>query len=267
MIPLQSKTAGHVPLRDAKQNVALQRVLAEAKTSPGAVRRSLPLGLPEVDRHLPQAGLAYGALHEVAACSHGDRPAAFGFSVALAALALHARPAPVLLITSLRSFADFGTPYAHGLCQLGLDAARLVIIETGKDKDALWAMEEASRSKAVAVVMGAVEGDLNLTQSRRLSLAAASSGTPLLLMRAPRATGTTASVTRWCIAAAPAARDRFGTLAHPRWSVNLERCRNGRPGQWLLEWDHAAYRFRLAQGLADCPSLASTKQRLLRLAG
>ena len=39
-----------------------------------------PFGLPEVDQHLPGSGLTGGALHEVIAASHGDRPAAFGFA-------------------------------------------------------------------------------------------------------------------------------------------------------------------------------------------
>jgi protein ImuA len=225
----------------------------------------LPLGLHDVDRHLPGAGLACGALHEVAAAAHGDRPAVFGFAVALTALALRAHSDPALLIAARRSFDAFGKPYGHGLCRLGLDVSRLILVETRSDKDALWALEEALRSKAVAIVVGAVESDLDLTRSRRLSLAAAASGTSLVLLRPPRVTGASAALTRWRIAAAPAARDRL--LASPRWSVALERCRNGRSGQWLLEWDHVTHRFRMAQELADCPPLARTGQRGLRLAG
>ena len=36
-----------------------------------------------------------------------------------------------------------------------------------------------------------------------------------------------------------------------RWSVALERCRNGRTGEWVVEWDHVAHRFRLVEGVAD----------------
>ena len=87
------------------------------------------------------------------------------------------------------------------------------------------------------MVAGAISGNLDLTISRRLNLAAAAHATPLVLLRTSIAAGTSAAATRWRIAAAPAARDRFGAFADPRWRVALERCRNGRPGQWLIEWD------------------------------
>ncbi|MEE7446857.1 hypothetical protein MRF4_02940 [Methylobacterium radiotolerans] len=64
----------------------------------------------------------------------------------------------------------------------------------------------------------------------------------------------------WRIAAAPAARDRFGTLDRPRWRARLERCRNGRGGDWLLEWDHAAHRLHLPEPLA-CDAAAAGRSR------
>jgi protein ImuA len=103
------------------------------------------------------------------------------------------------------------------------------------------------------MVAGALEGSPGLTASRRLNLAAAARASPLVLLRRPNGTGASAAATRWRIAAAPAVRDRFGALAQPRWHVALERCRNGRPGEWLIEWDHVAHRFRLAERMADRP--------------
>jgi protein ImuA len=108
----------------------------------------------------------------------------------------------------------------------------------------------------VAAVMGLVDRPLDLTMSRRLNLAAAGAGTPLFLLRPSEATGASAATTRWRVAAAPSGRDRFGAVAGWRWHVALERCRNGRPGQWTVEWDHVAYRFRLADLLADRASAA-----------
>jgi protein ImuA len=268
MRPAHDTAASHARISDGDQLAALRHMMANVERA--ALDLScmhLPLGLHDVDRHLPGAGLACGALHEVAAATHGDRPAAFGFAVALTTLALRAHSDPALLIAARRSFDAFGKPYGHGLCRLGLDVSRLILVETRSDKDALWALEEALRSKAVAIVVGAVESDLDLTRSRRLSLAAAASGTPLVLLRAPRVTGASAALTRWRIANASSVRDRFATLASSRWSVALERCRNGRSGQWLLELDHVTHRFRMAQELADCPPLARTGQRGLRLAG
>jgi protein ImuA len=232
---------------------ALRQVVAKLETvAPAIGAQHLPLGVPEMQAHLPGPGLACGVLHEMAAADHGDRPAAFGFLFALTAAALRSRPGPAVLVATRRALLDFGRPCGHGLAQLGLDVGRLLIVETETDKDALWTIEDALRSQArPAVVAGAISGNLDLTVSRRLNLAAAAHTTPLVLLRTSIAAGTSAAATRWRIAAAPAARDRFGVFAGPRWRVALERCRNGRPGQWLIEWTHVAHRFRLVESVAD----------------
>ena len=237
----------------AERLAALRRAVARLESgSPDAAPAHLSLGLPEIHRHLPGPGLSLGALHEVLAASHGDRPAAFGFVAALAARTLGARRGAAVLVATRRSLADFGQVHGAGLRALGVDPGRLLLVETRNDTDALWAMEEALKPDAApAVVAGAIEGRLDLTMSRRLNLAAATSGTPLLLLRSPAAAGTSAAATRWRVAAAPAGRDRFGAFAGACWSVALERCRNGRGGQWLIGWDHVADRFHLAEVVAD----------------
>jgi protein ImuA len=139
---------------------------------------------------------------------------------------------------------------------LGVDVGRLILVETDTDKDALWALEEALRSEArPAMVTGAIENDLNLTQGRRLNLAAATHATPLVLSRGGKAAGNSAAATRWRIAPAPAAFDRFDTFARWRWQVTLERCRNGRTGAWLIEWDPVTRRFRSVGDLTDRASV------------
>ena len=240
----------------AARIAALRRGMAKLERAHPGPSAHLSLDVDQVHAHLPGPGLACGVLHEIAAAAHGDRPAAFGFVFALTAAALRSRPGPAVFVAQRRCLADFGAPYGHGLVQLGLDAGRLLLIETRSDKDALWALEEALRSQArPAMVAGAVAGSLDLTTSRRLNLAAASQATPLVLLRTSAATGvatgTSAAATRWRIASAPAALDRFGAFAHPRWTAALERCRNGRTGKWLIEWDHVAHRFRLVDGVAD----------------
>ena len=236
----------------ATRITALRRSMAKLERAHRGAPTHLSLGLPGVHAPLAGPGLVCGALNEIAAAAHGDKPAAFAFVIALMVGALGTRRGPAVLIASRRGLMDFGAPYAHGLSQLGLDVGRLLLIETKSDKDALWALEEALRSQSrPAMVAGAVAGKLDLTASRRLNLAAAAHATPLVLLRTPVAAGVNAAATRWRIASAPAARDRFGAFAHPRWRVALERCRNGRTGDWLIEWDHVAHRFRLVESVAD----------------
>jgi protein ImuA len=73
----------------------------------------------------------------------------------------------------------------------------------------------------------------------------------LLLLRPSQTLESSAAATRWRIDAAAGARDRFGSYARARWQVQLERCRNGRSGEWVVEYDHVAHRFSLVAALAD----------------
>lgn len=243
-------------LRKAVERLQAVPATGKAGSDPAAVA-------PRQGSHGPDWGLpadlALGALNELVA-AHPDRPAAFGFLFTLTALGLEARAGPAVFVAARRALAEFGGPYGHGLAQLGLDAGRLLLVETKTDKDALWALEETLRSGAAATVAGTIEGGLDLTSSRRLNLAAAPRKTPLVLLNGARATGAGAAATRWRIAAAPASRDRFGAFAHWRWRVALERSRNGRPGQWLIEWNHVAHRFRVVEGLADRPPVAGARR-------
>ena len=67
-------------------------------------------------------------------------------------------------------------------------------------------------------------GEIDFMVSRRLQLAAAETGTTLVLLRPARFGGEpSAAVTRWRAEARPSG-----------WSLTLFRCRNGRPGYWPM---------------------------------
>jgi protein ImuA len=242
----------------------LRRLLPRLESHGGAARVR-PLGVAAIDAHLPQGGLAAGALHEVAPQQHGDTPTAFGFLVALLAR-FQPTTRSIFLVASHRALADHGRPHGHGLQQLGLDPARLILVETRNDKQTFWALEEALRSRAPAAVGGAA-ARLDLKTSQRLHLAAGEAGLPLVLLRPAQADDASAAATRWRIGTAEAARDRFGLITRTRWRARLERCRNGRPGEWLVEFDHAAYRFSLAAPLADPALPRGRDAHALRRAG
>jgi len=239
-------------MRYAQQNHAKSlddlRLLIPRLESLGTRGRALPFGLLELDRYLPKGGLALEAVHEVMPVTAADTASAFGFVVAL--LARMPQSGPILFIASRRALADYGRPHGHGLNALGLDPARVILVEAGDERQTLWAIEEALRSGVPAAVAGAIGRKIDLKASQRLQLAARSPGVPLLLFRPAGVEGSSVAVTRWCIGSAEAARDRFGLVTHWRWHVRLVRCRNGRPGEWLVEWDHVAHRFRLAAAVA-----------------
>jgi protein ImuA len=161
-----------------------------------------------------------------------------------------ARTPPIFLILPNYGLRDYGRPHGHGMRALGLDPRRLIVVETAHRKETLWAMEEALRSRAPAAVAGVID-KLDLKTSQRLHLAATDCGLPLFLLRPAADLESSAAATRWRVGTAPAARDRFGLIVRSRWRLTLERCRNGRAGEWMVEYDHVAHRFSLATALAD----------------
>lgn len=247
---------------------------------------AIPFGLDEIDACFAKSGLARGAVHEVMPASTCDRASGVAFATALLARAMTESDGPAMLVTSDASRRDFGTLYGPGLFRFGIDPSRLVVVEARSDLDALWAIEEVLRSHAGLAGALALMGKsvslvgrgstslkdthlADLTVSRRLTLAAAESATPLFLEMPGRSSLGSAAMTRWRIAPAPAPDLRFGPardalFRRTRWRAHLERSRNGRTGEWTVEWDHAAYRFHMAAELAGDTLAQRAREREAR---
>jgi protein ImuA len=238
----------HIDLSLPSQRTAVMAELRRLLPGSAGLRQPLPFGLAALDSCLPDGGLAAGGLHEVVPEVQAALPAAFGFIVAI--LSRLSRAYPVVLVMPRHTRRQYGRVYGHGLNSLGLDPARLILVETAHRKQTLWALAEALRSGAPSAVAGMIDR-LDLELSQKLHLAASDCGLPLLLLRPAPTLEASAAATRWRVGTAAAARDRFDLYAHPRWHLQLERCRNGRPGEWVVEYDHVAHRFSLAATLAD----------------
>ncbi|MCI0754865.1 ImuA family protein [Teichococcus vastitatis] len=175
---------------------------------------ALPLAAA-IDRHLPEGGLARGALHEI---QMADRQA----GVALAELILGRLHAPVLWI------APGGEqPWPPGLQRLGLAADRELLAEFRQPADGLWLLEEALRAPALGGAALRLDR-LDRIASRRLQLAAKGSSRIGLLLRDGAEAGPCSAVSRWHVASLPDAELR------PRWRLTLLRCRGGQPGAWVV---------------------------------
>jgi len=230
---------------------------------------SVGQGQTGLDHSIGNGGLEVGAVHEIkphAAPATGMGWAAafasaYHFALALAVRRLVSAPpahqdTPVLICFSGAQGAEMGAPYAPGLAALGLDPARLILVEAAKQADVLWAIEEGLKSEGLALVLGQIDA-VDLTPARRLALAAARTSTPCLLLTHPRSAAAAATATRWRIAPAPSAPHPLDPEApgEARFFAGLERCRGSpaaaRPVSYLLEWSNAAYRFRMAAGLVD----------------
>ena len=215
-------------------------------------------GLGDLDESLRKIAAGPAGLHEIAPAAPGDAAAAAGFALALALrLSRAAETRQALLWCQLaRDRRERGRLYGPGLTALGLDPAALLMVRARRGRDLFWALEEALRAETLAAVIGEAAPH-DPAALRRLSLAAADSGTPLLLLPVQGADRGGALLTRWQVTAAPSATPRDTDVSRDaapgfsRWRLALTRCRGGRPGAWTLEWDHETGCFALAASLAD----------------
>lgn len=221
----------------------------------------LPFGDPRIDGCFPAGGLQRGAWHEVGGSGleeeTGAAPAAFTARM-LRPLATKGAVVWVMRRDDL---------HAPGLANLGFPVERLIQVRARDEAEVLAVLEDALATVGVAAAIGEAETP-DLKAGRRLQLACERRGsTGVLLRRRPyggpahkggakmREVSGSAAQTRWRIAAAPSQPPPGDPgLGPPRWRVELERCRGGRPGAWILEQAEAAdgpHPFRLVSQLAD----------------
>ncbi len=201
--------AGRADAALLRRAVATIEARSSQDSAPRAARR---LKLARAFDSALGGGLADDALHEIAPAKPADGAAAMGFALAVAARFLETKPSAALVIGESFGAHEMGALYGPGLVALGLPLSRLVFVTAPDALTAFWAMEEALRCGAPAVVVGEIWNlkPYGLAASRRLLLAARKGRTPALLVlgsaygRAEKLS--TAAETRFEIAAAPSRR-------------------------------------------------------------
>ncbi len=237
------------------------RRLERAHSAEKIGRTAAPLGLPEIDRLLPDGGLLTGALHEIEAgpTPSGRVAAHDGAALAFTAFLLGRLGPGSLLWCRQPAIAD-APPYAPALAAW-IDPARLLMVTARREEDLFWAMEEALRTPGIAAVVGETRA-ADPTAGRRLSLAAEKNGVPALLLRPQPGPTQSVCTTRWRVASAPAS-----DLAL-RWQVELRRNRFGLPSaeetpSWLLEWNDETRRLAVVSQAQHGSAGAPQRQRLV----
>lgn len=233
----------------------IQRLENPGRTSAGV----LPFGVPGLDAALPQGGLATGALHEVAGGGDG---AVDGAIAALFAAGIAARlPGQVLWCVTRPDL------FAPALRQSGLDPDRILYVEAGDETTLLACFEEGLRHRALGAVVAEISR-LSMTASRRLQLAAESSGvTALAVRRWRRATEAadfgqpTAAATRWRVTPQPSSPLPAPGVGRPRWFIELLRCRAGECAEFTLEACDEKGRLALPAELARRSAAPATGRR------
>jgi len=190
----------------------------------------LDAGLGRIIKSFPNSTFPVGCIHEFLSRNKEDATATGGF-VAGVLNALMGSSGPVLWISASRSL------FPPALKAFGLSPDRLIFIDLKRERDVLWAMDEALKCGALAAVVGEMQ-NFSFMESRRLQLAVEQSQvTGFILRNNISKVNTTACVSRWNITslASEPIEDLPG-IGFPKWRVELLKVRNGKPGVWNLQW-------------------------------
>jgi protein ImuA len=232
---------------------ALRQTLAPWLHSDGERRQ--PLGMPCIDQALG-GGVILGAVHELRPACSRDHGAATGFAGALA-MRVNTAGKPLLWIQHELEAIETGRLYGAGLDCFGISLSSLLVVQVPRAIDALWAMEEALKCRGVGAVVADIgeEGaSVDLTATRRLSLAARDGGGLGVLLRHRSAATASAAATRWDVASVSGERDRFGGIGRTTFALSLLKNRCGPCGRWIMSWDHHERAFvspALSRGVAQ----------------
>jgi protein ImuA len=222
-------------------------------------RTVLPFGIKAIDQHLPEGGLALGALHEVAGGSNGaiDGAASAFFTAGIAA---RTRGQVLWCVTRQDLFAP-------AVAQAGLLPERVIYLEAGDEPSVLACFEEGLRHRGLGAVVTEV-ARLSMTASRRLQLAAEGSGAiGFAIRRWRRQTEAvdfgqpTAAITRWRVSALPSTPLPVPGVGRARWQLELIRCRAGESADFEVEACDAKGRLALPSDLVHGSGAKEIGQR------
>jgi protein ImuA len=188
-----------------------------------------PIPAP-IKNAFPNKIFPVGAIHEFLSNGAESAAATNGFTTGLLS-ALMKNGGAAIWISATRIL------FPPALKYFGIEPDNIIFIDLKKERDILWAMEEALKCGGLAAVIGEMQ-ELSFIASRRLQLAVEQSRvTGFVLRRNPRNQNTNACVTRWKITPMPSQPEEdLPGVGYPRWNVELLKVRNGKPGSWQIEW-------------------------------
>lgn len=191
---------------------------------------AVDMGLGPVAGAFPDRRFPTGAVHELLSDTAEQAAATCGFMAGLLSHLMQQEGACIWITASPMIFPP-------ALQAFGILPERLIFITLQKEKEVLWAMEEALKCEGLAAVVGELK-ELDFTASRRLQLAVSQSRvTGFVWRHQPRQVQPTACVSRWRITPlASETENGWPGVGWSRWQVSLLKIRNGKPGSWPVEW-------------------------------
>lgn len=226
-----------------------QDILLLEGFKPPANGIGVDVGLEPIKDAFPNAVFPTAAVHEFLSTSIEQAAATAGFISGILGklmqqegVCIWISAAQVLFPPALKTF--------------GIVPHQLIFIKLKRERDILWAMEEALKCEKLAAVVAELQ-EITLTASRRLQLAVEKSRvTGFVLRHHPRSLGNTSCVSRWRITPIGSTLDDdMPGVGFPRWKVELLKIRNGRPGAWKMEWSEKQFRLISEQHTAPVQEL------------
>jgi protein ImuA len=188
------------------------------------------MGLGAISSAFPNGVFPTGTIHEMLCPTAEQLAATGGFMAGLLSVLMQQGGACLWIGTSRKLFPP-------ALMAFNVEPDRMIFIDVQREKDVLWAAEEALKCEGLAAVVAELR-EISFAQSRRLQLAVENSNvTGFMLRNDMRKLGTTTCVARWQISHLPSRLEGdLPGVGFPRWQIDLLKVRNGNPGSWQLEW-------------------------------
>jgi protein ImuA len=208
-----------------KQEILVTQGYKPAKTDAARIT-----GLAEIEAAFPNGVLPTGMMHELI-CQQGEQAAVCGgFLTGLLASLMTPDCIALWISVGRRLFPP-------ALKAFGIEPHQIVFIDVSREKEVLWAVEEALKCEGLTAVVAELR-ELNFTQSKRLQLAVEQSHvTGFILRNDPEKLTTTTCVSRWRVSSLASKPEQgLPGVGFPRWNVELMKVRNGQPGAWQVEW-------------------------------
>lgn len=192
---------------------------------------SINIGCAPIANAFPNQQFPTGVIHEFINTGNENFSAPAGF-ISGVLKAIMQNGGVVIWISTYHSV------FPAALAQLGIDPSNILFIHAKNEKHALWATEEALKCNGLAAVVSEVK-QLDFTISRRWQLAVEQSQvTGFILHSKMHSLNTIASIARWKVThVASVLPGDLPGVGFPRWRVELIKVRNGKPSEWIIEWN------------------------------
>jgi len=197
---------------------------------PPAASPDNTFGLGPIEAAFPGGVFPVGTIHEFIAEAPEHAAASGGFIAGVLGRLMD-KGGACLWISRSR------TIFPPALKAFGVEPDRVIFASLPRERDVLWAMEEALKCGGLAAVACELSG-ISFTQSRRLQLAVEQSKvTGFIVISCSQKVSATACAARWQIKPLPSMLEEgMPGVGFPRWQVELLKVRNGNPGSFQLGW-------------------------------